>query len=76
MGSATAMGLLEKVTDARLPLALRAQVAASVEATTTKQAWRSPTEKLGRYLAFLASAGSTLSDVEQIVTDAMPGGDA
>ena len=76
MGSATATGLLEKVTDARLPLALLAQVAASVEATTTKQAWRSPTQKLGRYLAFLASAGYTLSDVEQIVTDAMPGGDA
>jgi ParB family chromosome partitioning protein len=62
---------LGHVTDARLPLALLAQVAADIEQGTDVHCWRNPPAEVARWLRFLAGAGYTLSDIEQHVVDAV-----
>jgi ParB family transcriptional regulator, chromosome partitioning protein len=61
-----AMALASEASDARLPLVLLAQVAASVEARFgERQGWRHPASALVAYLRFLAACGYGLSEVEQ-----------
>jgi ParB family transcriptional regulator, chromosome partitioning protein len=63
-----ALALASDATDARLPLVLLAQVAASVEARFgDRQGWRHPSAALVSYLSFLAACGYGLSEVEQEV---------
>ena len=63
-----ALALASDASDARLPLVLLAQVAASVEARFgERQGWRHPTAALRSYLSFLATCGYGLSEVEQEV---------
>ena len=63
-----ALALASDATDARLPLVLLAQVAASVEARFgERQGWRHPTSALVSYLRFLAACGYGLSEVEEEV---------
>jgi ParB family chromosome partitioning protein len=65
-----AITLARDASDARLPLVLLAQVAASVESRYgERQGWRHPTSTLVDYLRFLAMCGYGLSEVEQEVTD-------
>jgi ParB family transcriptional regulator, chromosome partitioning protein len=65
-----AMALASDVSDARLPLVLLAQVAASVEARFgERQGWRHPSTCLVAYLRFLATCGYGLSEVEQEIAD-------
>lgn len=64
---------LAATSDARLPLALLAQVAADIERTTDVHSWRRPSEEVARWFAFLAGVGYTLSDVEQHVVDSVEG---
>jgi len=63
-----ATALLEQSTpDSRLPMFLLAQVAAGIEATTGRSAWRTPSDRLARYLSFLESVGYGVSEVERLV---------
>ncbi|HEX3565457.1 MAG TPA: hypothetical protein VHU17_08800, partial [Acidimicrobiales bacterium] len=63
-----AAGLLaQATTDARLPMLLLAQVAAGIEATTGRASWRSPSDRLARYLTYLESVGYGVSEVERLV---------
>jgi ParB family transcriptional regulator, chromosome partitioning protein len=63
-----ALALASDATDARLPLVLLAQLAASVEARFgDRQGWRHPTSALVSYLRFLAACGYGLSEVEEEV---------
>ncbi|HEX3980452.1 MAG TPA: ParB/RepB/Spo0J family partition protein [Acidimicrobiales bacterium] len=63
-----ATALLEQSTpDSRLPMLLLAQVAAGIEATTGRSAWRTPSDRLARYLDFLESVGYGVSEVERLV---------
>ncbi len=63
-----ATALLEQATpDSRLPMLLLAQVAAGIEATTGRSAWRTPSDRLARYLSFLESVGYGVSEVERLV---------
>ena len=63
-----ALALASESSDARLPLVLLAQVAASVEARFgERQGWRNPTSALVAYLRFLAACGYGLSEVEEEV---------
>jgi ParB family chromosome partitioning protein len=63
-----AVALASESSDARLPLVLLAQVAASVEARFgERQGWRNPTPALIAYLRFLAACGYGLSEVEEEV---------
>jgi ParB family chromosome partitioning protein len=65
-----AITLARDTSDARLPLVLLAQVAASVESRFgERQGWRHPTSALVDYLRFLATCGYGLSEVEQEVAD-------
>lgn len=65
-----AIALARDATDARLPLVLLAQVAASVEARFgERQGWRHPTPALVDYLRFLATCGYGLSAVEHEVAN-------
>jgi ParB family transcriptional regulator, chromosome partitioning protein len=60
-----AITLAGDASDARLPLVLLAQVAASVESRFgERQGWRHPTPALVDYLRFLATCGYGLSEVE------------
>jgi ParB family chromosome partitioning protein len=60
-----ALALASDATDARLPLVLLAQMAASVEARFgDRQGWRHPTSALVSYLKFFAACGYGLSEVE------------
>lgn len=62
---------LAHVTNARVPLALLAQVAADHEQAMTVQTWRSTNQDAAAWLAWLASTGYSLSEIEQrVVTDA------
>lgn len=70
-GRTVGAGLLDHITDARLPLALLAQVAADIEQGTDVHCWRNPTTDVARWLQFLAGAGYTLSDIEQHVVAAV-----
>ena len=72
-----ALALASDASDARLPLVLLAQVAASVEARFgDRQGWRNPTSALVAYLRFLAACGYGLSEVEQEVADSGEGAKA
>jgi ParB family chromosome partitioning protein len=63
-----ATALLEQATpDSRLPMLILAQVAAGIEATTGRSAWRTPSDRLARYLGFLESVGYGVSEVERLV---------
>jgi ParB family chromosome partitioning protein len=63
-----ALALASDASEARLPLVLLAQVAASVEARFgDRQGWRNPSTALRDYLRFLAASGYGLSEVEQEV---------
>jgi ParB family transcriptional regulator, chromosome partitioning protein len=63
-----ALALACDASDARLPLVLFAQVAASVEARFGERwGWRNPTSALVAYLRFLAACGYGLSEVEEEV---------
>jgi ParB family chromosome partitioning protein len=63
-----ATALLEQATpDSRLPMLLLSQVAAGIEATTGRSAWRTPSDRLARYLGFLESVGYGVSEVERLV---------
>jgi ParB family chromosome partitioning protein len=65
-----AVALAADAADARLPLVLLAQVAASVEARFgDRQGWRHPSAALANYLTFLGTCGYGLSEVEQEVTE-------
>jgi ParB family chromosome partitioning protein len=65
-----ALALASDASDARLPLVLLAQVAASVEARFgERQGWRHPASALAAYLRFLATCGYGLSEVEQEIAD-------
>jgi hypothetical protein len=65
-----AITLARDASDARLPLVLLAQVAASVEARFgERQGWRHPTPALVDYLRFLTTCGYGLSEVEREVAD-------
>ena len=65
-----ALALASDASDARLPLVLFAQVAASVEARFgERQGWRHPASALVAYLRFLATCGYGLSEVEQEIAD-------
>jgi ParB family transcriptional regulator, chromosome partitioning protein len=65
-----ALALASEASDARLPLVLLAQVAASVEARFgERQGWRHPAPGLVAYLRFLATCGYGLSEVEQEAAD-------
>jgi hypothetical protein len=46
---------------------LLAQVAAGIEATTGRASWRSPSDRLARYLTYLESVGYGVSEVERLV---------
>ena len=59
--------LAQAAADARLPMLLLAQVAAGIEATTGRASWRSPSDRLARYLAYLESVGYGVSEVERLV---------
>jgi ParB family chromosome partitioning protein len=62
------LALASEATNARLPLVLLAQVAASVQARFgERRGWRHPTVALVSYLRFLAACGYRLSEVEQEV---------
>ncbi len=62
---------LGNVTNARIPLALLAQVAADQEQVMTVQTWRSTNQDAALWLSWLASTGYSLSEIEQkVVTDA------
>jgi ParB family transcriptional regulator, chromosome partitioning protein len=69
-GRAVGPELVERATDARLPLVLLAQVAADREADMDVHTWRAhrPTDQ-ARWLSWLASTGYTLSAIEQSVID-------
>ena len=58
-----------RATEARLPLALLAQVAADREQTMDVHTWRRRDQATARYLSFLASTGYQLSEIEQRVVD-------
>jgi ParB family transcriptional regulator, chromosome partitioning protein len=58
-----------KVSDAQLPLALLAQVAADREQAMGVHTWRQRSTDAARWLAFLATTGYVLSDIEQHVVD-------
>lgn len=61
---------MTKVSEAQLPLALLAQVAADREQTLDVMTWREDRPATAaRWLSFLASTGYTLSDIEQLVVD-------
>ena len=63
-----ATALLEQATpDSRLPMLLLAQVAAGIEATTGRSAWRTLSDRLARYFSFLESVGYGVSEVERLV---------
>jgi ParB family chromosome partitioning protein len=69
-----AITLARDASDARLPLVLLAQVAASVESRFgERQGWRRPTSALVDYLRFLGACGYGLSEVEQEVADGPAG---
>jgi len=74
-----ALALASDASDARLPLVLLTQVAASVEARFGERwGWRNPTSALVAYLRFLAACGYGLSEVEDEVAgtgDRLPGDD-
>ena len=63
--------LVADATDARLPLVLLAQVATDCEQRMDVYVWRHPRTypEAGRYLAYLASTGYGLSEIEQRVVD-------
>lgn len=64
----TAERLVADATDARLPLALLAQVAAAFEREFGyRQGWRHPDDRLVGYLRFLATTGYGLSEIEREV---------
>lgn len=67
--------LAAEATDARLPLVLLAQVAADCEQRMDVHVWRRPRTypEFARYLAFLASTGYGLADIEQHVVDEVMG---
>jgi hypothetical protein len=58
-----------KASDARLPLALLTQVAADREQTMGVHTWRNRNAEAAGWLAFLASTGYVLSEIEQHVVD-------
>jgi ParB family chromosome partitioning protein len=63
--------LVERASDARLPLVLLAQVAASVESSMGVHTWRNAryAARERTYLSFLVSQGYTLSEIERHVVD-------
>jgi ParB family chromosome partitioning protein len=68
--------LLEKATEARLPLVLLAQLAADRESTMSVNTWRHPDTTAARWLSWLAATGYVLADIEQLAIDlANPGRD-
>jgi ParB family transcriptional regulator, chromosome partitioning protein len=71
-GPAVGHLLVERASDARLPLVLLAQVAASVESSMGVHTWRNAkyAKRERTYLSFLASQGYTLSEIERQVVDA------
>lgn len=58
-----------KVTDAQLPLALLAQVAADREQVMGVHTWRNRNTEAARWLSFRTSTGYVLSEIEQSVVD-------
>ena len=68
-GHDVAVKYAKGMSEARLPLALLAQVGASIEKATTKNSWRNPSTRVALWFTYLVSAGYTLSPVEQLVVD-------
>jgi ParB family transcriptional regulator, chromosome partitioning protein len=62
-------GYLAKLSDARLPAGLLAQVAADNEHAMGVHTWRNPARRATRWLSFLISVGYGPSDIEQHVID-------
>ncbi len=55
--------------DARLPLAILAQVAGAIESGMHPQSWRNPDHTDAAWLSFLQSQGYELADIEQQIID-------
>ncbi|MGA7836281.1 MAG: ParB/RepB/Spo0J family partition protein [Acidimicrobiales bacterium] len=68
-GHSVGAKLAEATPEARLALALLAQVAASIEHSTSKGTWRSANPRVATWFTYLATTGYTLSEVEQLVVD-------
>ena len=58
--------------DARLPLAILAQIASAIETTTRPQSWRHPDPTTIVWLRFLAAQGYELAPIEQHIIDNAP----
>jgi ParB family chromosome partitioning protein len=63
--------LAERAADARLPLVLLAQHAADMEGTMGTHTWRHADPRAARYLAYLATTGYTLSDIEATLVETL-----
>ena len=60
------------VSDARVPLAVLAQVAGAIESGIHPQSWRHPDASVAEWLRFLIGQGYELADIEQHIVDAVP----
>lgn len=60
------------VTDARLPLALLAQVGGGIETTIHPDSWRRPHATTAGWLRYLVSVGYEPADVEQLIIATAP----
>jgi ParB family chromosome partitioning protein len=60
---------VDQASEARLVQILLAHIAASIESTWTKEAWRSVDPRKAAWLGFLAEQGYRLAEVEQFVID-------
>ncbi|HEY3713199.1 MAG TPA: ParB N-terminal domain-containing protein [Jatrophihabitantaceae bacterium] len=58
--------LTDTATDARAQVIALGVVLGAVEASTSTDTWRNPTEAVKRYFAFLSANGYVLAEVEQI----------
>ncbi len=64
------------VTDARLHLALLAQVGGAIETTIHPDSWRRPDAVTAGWLRYLVSVGYEPADVERLILDRAPDADA
>jgi ParB family chromosome partitioning protein len=69
-GRSVGTALVQDIGEARLPLALLAQVAADIEQGTDVHTWRHPRPEVARWFEFLVACGYVVSDIEQYVIDA------
>lgn len=58
--------------DARLPLAVLAQIAGATESGIHPGSWRNPDSSVAEWFRFLVGQGYELADIEQHIVDAVP----